>query len=154
MAPPFPVPPHRHRELFWLNGRDNAGNPILVFRTAQHEPGAVSPSDFTRHVLSLLEKGRRDFGLGHSCQVTLLVDRVDSGLRNQEPSLVGEIVPLLQAHYPNTLSVAHVAPVNWFLFIIWTVFRLLLDNNTAQRVRLEFSLLPYREAGTYKCGLT
>lgn len=72
-------------------------------------------------------------------QVTLLVDRVGSGLRNQEPGLVRAVVPVLQEHYPEMLSVAHVAPVNWFLYLIWVVFRFVLDPNTAKRVSSEGS---------------
>lgn len=164
----------RSKELFWLNARDKSGNPVLVFRTSAHEPGAYSPQMFTRHIVHLLELGRKEYGLGKDCQVrhqqqraggvsscfnarkagtggcrnvvmwshlcvwhqvTLLVDRVGSGLRNQEPGLVGAVVSVLQEHYPEMLSVAHVAPVNWFLYLIWVVFRFVLDPNTAKRVR-------------------
>lgn len=60
----------RSKELFWLNARDKSGNPVLVFRTSAHEPGAYSPQMFTRHIVHLLELGRKEYGLGKDCQVS------------------------------------------------------------------------------------
>ena len=123
------------KELFWF-GRDREGDPVLVFRTALHRPGRYSSDEYLKYMLFLMEKGRVEYGLGQTTQVSFLVDRKDGGLRNQDPGVVLSLVPLLQAHFPDVLKRTYIAPVNGIFQFIWKIFTIVLAKETAGRVRL------------------
>jgi hypothetical protein len=124
------------RELFWMGSEDREGDPVLLFRTALHRPGALPTAEYVRFMTYVLETGRSRYGLGKGKRLTLLVDRKDAGMRQQDPFLVMEVVPLLQAHYPGCLKVVFVAPVNAVFQFIWKIFALILAPSTANRVQL------------------
>ena len=62
-------------------------------------------------------------------KVVLLVDRVGSGLGNQDPTIVRALAPIIQEHYPQLLGKVYVAPVNTVLWVIWSVVRVVLDQD-------------------------
>ena len=124
------------RELFWMGSEDREGDPVLLFRTALHRPGALPTAEYVRFMTHVLETGRRRYGLGKGKRLTLLVDRKDAGVRQQDPLLVMQVVPLLQAHYPGCFKVAFVAPVNAVFQFIWKIFTFILAPSTAHRVQL------------------
>jgi len=124
------------RELFWMGSEDREGDPVLLFRTALHRPGALPTAEYVRFMTHVLETGRRRYGLGKGKRLTLLVDRKDAGVRQQDPLLVMQVVPLLQAHYPGCFKVAFVAPVNAVFQFIWKIFTFILAPSTAGRVQL------------------
>ena len=123
------------KEIFYF-GADKEGDPVLVFRTALHHPGKHSNQEYLDYILYLVEKGRREFSLGQSTQITMLVDRKDGGLKNQDPFVVVALVPLLQQHFPGCLKRTFIAPVNFIFQFIWKIFAFVLAPDTAQRVQL------------------
>ena len=64
-----------------------------------------------------------------SGKVVLLVDRVGSGLGNQDPTIVRALAPIIQEHYPQLLGKVYVAPVNTVLWVIWSIVRVVLDED-------------------------
>ncbi|CAM9419085.1 unnamed protein product, partial [Choristocarpus tenellus] len=87
-------------EVFWL-GRDKRGRPTLVLRSIAHHPGAIPQEEFQRYLLYTMEQGRQLWGAGSSTQVNFLVDRVGAGLANQDPKLLGAMLPLFRDAYPD-----------------------------------------------------
>jgi len=122
-------------EMFWM-GLDREGDPVLVFRTALHQPGRFTTEEYLAYLLYLIEKGRELYGLGQRTQISFLVDRQGGGLANQDPKVVLALVPVLQAYYPECLKKTFIAPVNVIFQFIWKVFTLVLAKDTANRVRL------------------
>jgi len=69
-------------------------------------------------VIQKLEEGREKFGIGLETKVSVLVDRVGSGIKNQDPLLAREIIPVLRELYPELLAGVWIAPVNWFFQLV------------------------------------
>lgn len=67
---------------------DKTGRPILLYRAAEHWPGVQDPKEYTRYILYQTEKTRLRIGLGIDRQSCVLVDRVGSGRKNQDPALL------------------------------------------------------------------
>ena len=84
--------------------------------------------------------------------VSIIVDRTDAGLRNQDPALLKVLLPALTRHFPFSLHRAYVAPINTVFYLIWKVVQLLLPRRVTERftlmggddwrVRLESELPP------------
>jgi hypothetical protein len=91
---------------------DNLGRPVVVYRSALHTPGKIDNKLFARYAIQLLEKGRAEYGLGMTTESCIIVDRVGSGKKNQDIALVQELVPTMQTHYPGTVGVILIAPIN------------------------------------------
>jgi len=123
------------KEAFWF-GVDKEGDPVLVFRTALHQPGRFTSGEYLEYILYLIEKGRVEYGLGQTTQISFLVDRKGGGLKNQDPMVVLALVPLLQTHFPDLLKRTWIAPVNAIFTFIWKILTLVLAKETTRRVQL------------------
>jgi hypothetical protein len=115
---------------------DRLGRPVVVYRSALHVPGKIDHDDYARRVVRVVEAARRRYGLGTRTQACLVVDRVGSGLGNQDPGLLRVLVPLLRRHYPGLVGALYVAPVNPVFYVVWAIASLLLDAETRDSVRL------------------
>lgn len=62
--------------------------------------------------MQLVENGRKEYDLGNTREVCILVDRVGSGKKNQDIGLLRELLPILQTHYPQTVGAIYIAPIN------------------------------------------
>ncbi|KAG5183230.1 hypothetical protein JKP88DRAFT_346597 [Tribonema minus] len=122
------------RELFWM-GNDSEGLPTLCLRGVHHHPGVLDPSKFMRYLVYLVEKGRREWGVGSHYQANMVVDRVDSGLHNQDPELLKVMLPIFRDNYPEIIHRAYIAPSNWVFMLIWAVARVLVDARQRARVQ-------------------
>jgi hypothetical protein len=67
---------------------DKLGRPILLYRAACHIPNVQDPYEYTRYILYQTEKTRMRTGLGKDCQACVIVDRIGSGVKNQDPALL------------------------------------------------------------------
>ncbi len=101
--------------------------PIVVYRSCLHTPGRVDPEQYNRYVIKTLEQGRVDYGLGYKCQAAVVVDRVGSGLKNQDPALLRVLLPCFTTHFPGVIGNIYIAPVNNIFYAIWSLVSLLLD---------------------------
>ena len=109
---------------------------VLVYRAAAHTPGRIDPEVYLRYVIKTVEQGRKDFGLGRSCQAAVVVDRIGSGLKNQDPALLRVLLPAFTTHFPGIVGNIYIAPVNTVFYAIWSLVSLLLDPETRDSVRL------------------
>ena len=124
------------REEVLLLPPDRAGRPVVVYRSALHVPGQIGHEDYVRRVVRVVEAARRKYGLGVRTEACVLIDRVGSGLGNQDPGLLRVMVPLLQRHYPGVVGAVYVAPVNPVFYVVWAIASLLLEAETRERVHL------------------
>jgi hypothetical protein len=124
------------KEEFYYTGMDNKKRPVLVYRAVAHTPGRVDPEIYNRYVIKTLEQGRKDFGLGISCQAAVVVDRIGSGLKNQDPALLRVLLPCFTTHFPGVVGNIYIAPVNSVFYAIWSLVSILLDQETRESVKL------------------
>jgi hypothetical protein len=113
-----------------------ACRPIVVYRSCLHTPGRVDPEQYNRYVIKTLEQGRVDYGLGYKVQAAVVVDRVGSGLKNQDPALLRVLLPCFTTHFPGVIGNIYIAPVNNSFYAIWSLVSLLLDPDTRACVKL------------------
>jgi len=115
---------------------DMRGRPILLYRSSLHKPGKIDPVAFTRYVTRETERATKMYKLGRETESAVIVDRVGSGLKNQDLPLLRELLPVILNHYPYTVGAVYVAPVNAAFNIIWAVLRAFLDPAAQQRFQL------------------
>ena len=80
-----------------------------------------------------LARRERGVGDGPGGQVAVVIDRSRSGVRNQDPRLVADLLPCLLSHYPELLGAVYVAPVNRLFYAVWAVVRVFLAEQTKQK---------------------
>ncbi|CAN0326707.1 unnamed protein product, partial [Hapterophycus canaliculatus] len=73
----------------------------MVLRSIAHHPGAIDSEEFQRYFLYLLEQGRQLWGLGSERQLNIIVDRIGAGVKNQDPRLLGTMLPMFRDVYPD-----------------------------------------------------
>eukprot|EP00288_Rhodomonas_lens_P012558 CAMPEP_0177708658 /NCGR_PEP_ID=MMETSP0484_2-20121128/10394_1 /TAXON_ID=354590 /ORGANISM="Rhodomonas lens, Strain RHODO" /LENGTH=782 /DNA_ID=CAMNT_0019220237 /DNA_START=11 /DNA_END=2359 /DNA_ORIENTATION=- len=124
------------KEEFFYTGLDKTGRPVLVYRSALHTPGVIDEEVYKRYVVKRVEEGRQRFALGKDVAATVIIDRVGSGLKNQDPALLRVLIPCFTQHYPAIIGRIVVAPVNNIFFIVWSIAKILLDEGTRNSVEL------------------
>ena len=102
---------------------DKLGRPVLLYRSALHVPGKIDPKRFTRYVIQQTEKARLQYRLGVEVQSVVVVDRVGSGLKNQDPALLKVLLPVIVDHYPEYVGFAYVAPISTVFNVIWKIIQ-------------------------------
>jgi len=124
------------REVDWLPAHADVagnGNPILLYRSAAHVPLDVPTERWLRFFVHQCEQAR----LAHpEKQVAILVDRVGSGRKNQDPTVLRALSPIIADHFPLLIGRVYIAPVNTVLFIIWRLVSLILDEETKSTIQL------------------
>jgi len=115
---------------------DQRGRPVLLYRSALHKPGRIDPKTFTRFVTRETERAIKMYKLGRETESAVIVDRVGSGLKNQDIPLLQEILPVILNHYPYTVGAVYIAPVNAAFNIIWAVLGGLINKEAQARFHL------------------
>jgi len=124
------------KEEFFFSGLDKRGRPILVYRSALHTPGVIDEQAYKRAVVQRVEEGRKRFGMGKDVAATVIIDRVGSGLKNQDPALLRVLIPCFTQHYPGIIGRLVIAPINNIFFVVWSIASILLDEGTRNSVEL------------------
>lgn len=112
---------------------DKLGRPILLYRSAYHWPGVQDPKEYTRYILYQTEKTRIRNGLGVDRQSCVIVERIGSGHKNQDPALLKVLLPTVLNHYPMYIGDVYIAPISTVFFIVWKLIQLILDDATKKR---------------------
>uniref|UniRef100_A0A7S0UCZ2 CRAL-TRIO domain-containing protein n=2 Tax=Hemiselmis andersenii TaxID=464988 RepID=A0A7S0UCZ2_HEMAN len=122
-------------EVDWLEeGADlESGRPTLLYRSAVHHPSDIPTDRWVRFFVHQCEWARVHYP---NDQVLVLVDRVGSGLSNQDPTVLRALAPVIVDHYPDTIGRVLIAPVNNVLYVIWGLVSLILDPTTKSRMKL------------------
>ena len=102
---------------------DKLGRPVLLYRSALHKPGQIDPQRFTRYVIQQTERARLQYGLGTEVQSIVIVDRIGSGLKNQDPALLKVLLPVIVDHYPEVVGYVYVAPISLVFNVIWKIIQ-------------------------------
>ncbi len=102
---------------------DKLGRPVLLYRSALHKPGQIDPQRFTRYVIQQTERARLQYGLGTEVQSIVIVDRIGSGLKNQDPALLKVLLPVIVEHYPEVVGYVYVAPISLVFNVIWKLLQ-------------------------------
>ena len=76
------------------------------------------------------------YRVGTQVESTVVVDRIGSGLKNQDPALLRILIPVILNHYPYQVGCVYVAPTSGVFNIIWAVLKQLLPEDARQRFRL------------------
>ena len=63
----------------------------------------------------------------------MLVDRIGSGLKNQDPALLRVLIPVLLNHYPYMTGAVYIAPSSGVFNVIWAVLKRLLTEDARKR---------------------
>ena len=165
--------------LEWVKARDEdaegapplalEGATVLLLRPGRHKVGAIDPDTWLRLIAwhgeraTLAWAGEQAAAAGQPPAagddlappgrgaITIVVDRTGSGLRNQDPALLKELLPPLTRHFPYALHCAYIAPINVVFWAIWSVVKLVLPS----RVTARFTLLrgdDWRETLAEKLG--
>jgi hypothetical protein len=102
---------------------DKLGRPVLLYRSALHKPGKIDPQRFTRYVIQQTERARLQYRLGTEVQSIVIVDRIGSGLKNQDPALLKVLLPVIVEHYPEYVGFVYVAPISVVFNVIWKIIQ-------------------------------
>jgi hypothetical protein len=102
-----------HHELFWL-GLNKEGLPTLVVRTQAHDGKYYkeNPKVYSAFLVSVLERGRRQYGVGVTKQMCILMDRggllVKDGEKKVEVLDMGVVPRLVELvrHVVGTVKVS------------------------------------------------
>ena len=88
------------QEAQWLEGTDGKGRAVAIFFAGRHLPGEIASDEWRKLVIHNGELAVRDKGVaaGPGGQLTLVIDRTASRLRNQDPRLALTLLPELMEH--------------------------------------------------------
>ena len=108
----------------------------LVFQASRFE-ALQTPKDIdqaVRFIIYSLEKGRRD---GHiKDKVTVIIDINGKKVGKQEVKFASILVPLLQKHYPETLSRLYLFPTNTLFNMTYQMSSYLIAKETVPKIKL------------------
>ena len=136
-----------HREIFWL-GSSLDGCPTLVVRTQAHDGADYDedPRKFMAVLTHILETGRRQYGVGLSTQMCVILDRGPvewvSGRRKSEmdmsvlPNLLNlfrHVYSTVMSHYPELLFQAKVVPTSWFFSMCYKITSVVMDSTSRSK---------------------
>eukprot|EP01032_Pedospumella_encystans_P011514 gene11514-13383_t len=146
-----------HHEVFWA-GLNKDQCPTLVIRTQVHD-GRYYDDDlqiYQSFIVSMIEKGRRLYGVGTHCQMCVLFDRGGKVTVNGQPKrekadmkivpklldLVSNLRVTLQEisefdeNYPDIFHSAKIAPSSWFFTFCFRTISATLDAATASKFEI------------------
>lgn len=165
-------------EFIWI-GTSEDNCPTLVVRSQLHD-GADYDEDprlFVKYLVYMLERGRREWGIGPERGFCMIVDRTDAVRRSTgevmtdqfDFSVIPNLIELfrviystLNENYPKLLVRAQVVPTSWFYSTCWgfvsklmdqsisNKFEVIQERDIAERLARQFpkEMLPKRFGGT------
>ena len=135
----------------WLGGEerptlDEDGSAVLIVRPRRYKPGEIPLRTWLRLItwhaerLATAAPPRSAAAAARPCQtrgaVTIMIDWRGAGVRNFDPMMLRQLLPVLAYHYPLTLQRAYVAPVNSVFQTVWQALRPLLPKGAADHFNL------------------
>lgn len=117
----------------YTHGVDKEGHPLLIFRSALHESKNRNLETMARMVLWTTEQALARLPSDKS-QFTILFDRTDSGIANQDLEFVKSFAKLFQDQHPERLFRAIVYPSGMVFWSLWNIVKWFVDPNTRNKV--------------------
>ncbi|KAJ3037991.1 hypothetical protein HDV00_001194 [Rhizophlyctis rosea] len=125
------------KELYF-HGRDNAGNPVLVWRFARHissNGDSAAIERFVRFIIWTIAKAIEE-GLV-TRQATFVMDRLGSGSNNNEGiALIRTLISTMQVNMPEVIHKMVIMPTNMLIHSIWRLAKPFLDPRMVDKVIL------------------
>jgi len=117
----------------YVRGVDKEGRPLLIIRARFHDPKNRTIDEmakmvmwWTEQVISRLPDDKSKY--------TILLDRSDAGISNQDLEFMRCFSQLFQRLYPERLNRAIVYPSSVVFWTVWNIAKLFLDPVTRNKV--------------------
>lgn len=117
----------------YTHGVDKDGHPLLIFRGTLHDPKTRNLESMARMVLWMTEQTIARLPADKS-QFTILFDRTNSGIANQDLEFVKAFSKLFQDQHPERLHRAIVYPSGMVFWSLWNIVKWFIDPNTRNKV--------------------
>jgi hypothetical protein len=117
-----------------LRGFDKEGRPLLVVTAKLHNPRERDLEQSARAVIWWAEHAIRALPDDKS-KYTILFDRTDAGVSNQDIEFTKFFTQVFQRLYPERLHCAVVYPSGVLFWTLWNIVKFFLDPVTRNKVR-------------------
>lgn len=122
-----------NKGVMYQHGYDKEGRPLLILRAKFHNPSERSIEELAKTVIwwteQVLAKLPND-----KTKYTILIDRSDAGLNNQDIEFSRHFSKLFQDQHPERLYRAIVYPSGLIFWSLWNVVKWFLDPVTRDKV--------------------
>jgi hypothetical protein len=120
---------------------------ILIYNS--HRLGDIPDVDKEmRFIIYMIEKGRKLHyeKREDAFKITVIFDRRNvAKLKNQMVKLATKLTPILQAHYPETLSRMYIFPTDPMFTVVYKMCLLYVDKETSKKIHYCKTPAPLRE---------
>jgi len=117
----------------YTKGFDKEGRPLLIIRSKLHNPKERSIDEMAKMVCWWIEQIISRIPDGKS-KYTVLLDRTDAGIANQDLEFIKCFSQLFQKLHPERLNRAIVYPSGVVFWTIWNVAKFFMDPVTRNKV--------------------
>jgi hypothetical protein len=119
--------------VLYTHGVDKEGRPLFIVHATRHDPKNRSIEELAKaalwtveHVLSRLPDDKTKY--------TVLIDRTDAGILNQDIEFTRTFSKLFQDQHPERLHRAVVYPSGLLFWSIWNVVKWFMDPVTREKI--------------------
>jgi len=117
-----------------MRGVDKEGRPLLVVTSKLLNPKERDLEEMARAVIWWAEHAIRALPDDKS-KYTILFDRTDAGLQNQDTEFTKFFTQVFQRMYPERLHMAIVYPSGVLFWTVWNIVKIFLDPVTRNKVK-------------------
>ena len=96
----------------YIRGQDVEGHPLMFFRIRIYSRGFRTLEGLKWFLLYWFERGMKSANEG---QITVVLDMVNSGLKNMDLEYIKLLINILKSYYPNSLSYILVYDMPWVM---------------------------------------
>lgn len=119
--------------IVYSNGVDKEGRPLFVVSVAKHDPKNRSIEELAKAVLWMVENHIKRLPENRS-KYTILIDRTDAGMMNQDVEFLRHFSKLFQDQHPERLYRAIVYPSGLIFWSLWNIIKWFIDPVTRDKV--------------------
>ncbi|KAJ3268989.1 hypothetical protein HK104_005209 [Borealophlyctis nickersoniae] len=122
----------------YFHGRDEAGNPVLVWRFSRHRGSGGEPVVIERTVRFVVWTMAKAIEEGLiKKQATFLMDRVDATSENAEGvAFIRALIQTLQVNMPEVVYKMCIFPSNLIIWSVWKLAKPFLDPKMVNKVAI------------------
>lgn len=117
----------------YTRGVDKEGRPLLIVHAARHDPKNRSIEELCKVALWMMEHIIKRLPDDKS-KYTILLDRTDAGVFNQDIEFTKHFAKLFQDQHPERLYRAIVYPSGFVFWSIWNIVKWFMDPVTREKV--------------------
>jgi hypothetical protein len=128
----------------YTHGFDKEGRPLYIVRAANHDPSDRDIEELAKCALWWAELVCSRLP-DDKTKYTILIDRTDAGVRNQDIEFSRNFSKLFQDQYPERLNKAIVYPSGVMFWSLWNLIKWFFDPVTRNKVNPVMMLSGVRE---------